>query len=113
MLLSGQCKIAVMAPMEKSYYMITWRLAFFELLKSLNHDNVAALDEPQLERLLIAITQGGFGADPIIETVQVKERFLEFICQDLDIELPRAVDAFDEYFELIEPDFFIDLDEAS
>ena|SRR5437763_1655046 len=101
-----------MAPMEKSYYLISWRNAFFELLKSLGHESVAAFDEPQLERLLIAISQGGFGADVVDNIVQVKERFLEFSCQEYDIELPRTVDTFDQYFELIEPDFFIDLDEA-
>src|ERR1041385_2188166 len=101
-----------MAPMEKSYYLITWRLAFFDLLKSVGNESVAAYDEPQLERLLIAITQGGFGQDVVNNTVQVKERFLQYACQDYDIELPLNVETFDQYFELIEPDFFIDLDEA-
>jgi hypothetical protein len=98
--------------MEKSYYLITWREAFFELLKSANNPAVAAMDELQLERLLIAISQGGFGQDVVDEIVQVKERFLEFTCQEYDIDLPRTVETFDRYFELIVPDYFIDLDEG-
>ena len=98
--------------MEKSYYLITWRPAFFELLKSTDKQNVASLDEPQLERLLVAIAQGGFGQDVVDNIAQVKERFLEFTCQEYDIDLPRTVETFDLYFELIEPDYFIDLDEA-
>src|SRR5437868_8915906 len=98
--------------MEKSYYLINWRLAFFQLLREAAHESVAALDEPQLERVLVAIAQGGFGQDVVDNIVQVKERFLEFACQEYDIDLPRTVETFDIYFELIEPDYFIDLDEA-
>jgi hypothetical protein len=101
-----------MAPMEKTYYLITWRENFFELLKSSGSDSVAGMEEPQLERLLIGITQGGFGQDIVDDTIQVKERFLEFACQEYDIDLPRTVETFDEYFELLEPDYFVDLDEA-
>jgi hypothetical protein len=97
--------------MEKSYYLITWRVSFFELLKSANNPSVAALDEPQLEHLLVAIAQGGFGQDVVDNIVQVKEHFLEFTCREYDIDLPRTVETFDHYFELIEPDYFIDLDE--
>ncbi len=100
-----------MAAMEKSYYLICWRRAFFELLKSKGDASVAGMDEPQLERLLVAISQGGFGQDVVDNIAQVKERFIEFTCQEHDIDLPRAVETFDQYFELIEPDFFIDLDE--
>ncbi len=98
--------------MEKTYYLITWRENFFELLKSSGSDSVAGMEEPQLERLLIGITQGGFGQDIVDDTIQVKERFLEFACQEYDIDLPRTVETFDEYFELLEPDYFVDLDEA-
>lgn len=100
-----------MAPMAKSYYLITWQLSFFELLRSLDHPSVSGLAQPQLERTLVAISQGGFGQDPLQEMAQVKERFVEFICQDYDIDLPRSLDTFDQYFELIEPDLFVDLDE--
>ncbi|MEW6731336.1 MAG: hypothetical protein AB1489_08355 [Acidobacteriota bacterium] len=99
--------------MEKSYYLISWKESFFELLKSLNHPSVIALNEPQLERLLVAIAQGGFGQDVVDNIIQVKERFLEFTCQEYDIDLPRTIEVFDHYFELIEPDYFIDLDEAN
>lgn len=98
--------------MEKSYYLVTWRMVFFELLKSTGNAAVAAAgDEPQLERLLVAIAQGGFGQDVVDDIVQVKERFLEFACAEYDLDLPRTVEIFDKYFELVEPDFFIDLDE--
>ena len=98
--------------MEKSYYLITWRTAFFDLLKSAGSESVAAMDEPQLERLLVGISQGGFGQDVVDNILQVKERFIDFTCREYDLDLPRTVDAFDRYFELIEPDYFIDLDEA-
>jgi hypothetical protein len=101
-----------MGPMEKSYYLISWRPAFFNLLKSLGHESVAAFEQTQIERLLVAISQGGFGQDVIDNATQVKERFLAVVCDDYDLELPRDVATFDQYFELIEPDFFIDLDEA-
>lgn len=101
-----------MAPMEKTYYLITWRLSFFELLKANNSPSVANLDESQLEKLLVGVTQGGFGQDVVPDdTIHVKERFLEYACQEYDIDLPRTVETFDEYFELIEPDYFVDLDE--
>jgi hypothetical protein len=98
--------------MEKSYYLITWQPAFFELLRAANNPGVEALDEPQLECLLVAISQGGFGQGVVDDITQVKERFLEFTCQEYDIDLPRTVETFDRYFELIEPDYFIDLDEG-
>lgn len=97
--------------MKKSYYLISWKLDFYHFLKESGSPNVADMDEPQLERLLIGINQGGFGQDSLQEIIQVKERFLEFACQEYDIELPRTIEAFDNYFELIEPDYFIDLDE--
>ncbi|MBI4855039.1 MAG: hypothetical protein HY819_24830 [Acidobacteria bacterium] len=102
----------IMAPMEKSYYLITWRESFFNLLKTNKNPLVIEMDEPQLERLLIAITQGGFGQDVSPDdTIQVKERFLEFACREYDVDFPRTIETFDEYFELVEPDYFLDLDE--
>jgi hypothetical protein len=101
-----------MAPMEKSYYLITWRESFFDLLKSNKNPLVATMDEPQLERLLVATTQGGFGQDVSPDdTIQVKIRFLEFACREYDVDFARTLETFDEYFELIEPDYFLDLDE--
>lgn len=101
-----------MAPMEKSYYLITWRESFFKLLKTNQNPLVEGLEEPQLERLLVAITQGGFGQDVSPDdTIQVKERFLEVACKEYDVDLPRTLETFEEYFELVEPDYFLDLDE--
>src|SRR5437762_1442438 len=96
--------------MEKSYYLISWRPSFFDLLKSTG--NTSALDEPQLERLLVSISQGGFGQGVVDDITQVKERFLEFLFQEYDIDLPRTIETFDNYFELLEPDYHIDLDEV-
>ncbi len=107
------CKIVAMAPMEKNYYIITWRLAFFELLRASNHPSVDGLDEPQLEKILVAITQGGFRQDGMDDTVPVKERFINFACQEYDLDLSPTVETFNEYFELVEPDYFVDLDEES
>jgi hypothetical protein len=100
-----------MAPMEKSYYLITWQPAFLQLLQSLGHESVREFPDPPLEQVLVAITQGGFGQDTNKELWQVKARFLEFVCQDYDLELSRSAETFDQYFLITEPDLFIDLDE--
>ncbi|MCS6883911.1 MAG: hypothetical protein RMM17_11455 [Acidobacteriota bacterium] len=92
--------------MEKGYYFITWKPAFLSLVKS-------DQEEAACEKLIVSISQGGFGQDVVDEVVQVKQRFMDFACQEYGVELPRTADCFDEYFELVEADYFVDLDEYS
>jgi hypothetical protein len=87
--------------MEKSYYVVTYKPAYFELQGM----------QPGLQRLIIAITQGGFGQDVIDDQRQAKERFLEYLFAADGIDLPRSADVFDQYFQLEPADDLIDLDE--
>jgi hypothetical protein len=93
--------------MEKSYYVVTYKPAYLELLQEKSSET----DEPPPERLIISITQGGFGQDIVDDERQVKERFLEYLFYSSDIDLPRSSEAFDRYFELEQADEMIDLDE--
>lgn len=93
--------------MEKSYYVITHKPAYLELLQGRSGES----DGPPPQRLIISITQGGFGQDIIDDERQAKERFLEYLFYSSDIDLPRSAEAFDQYFELEQADDLIDLDE--
>lgn len=93
--------------MQRSYYLVIWKSAFVDLLR----ERVLVEGEPQLEQIIVGLSQGGFGQDVIDERLQVKERFLEFVCEEYGVDLPRTADDFDTYFELVEPDYYIDLDQ--
>ncbi len=95
--------------MEKSYYVVTCKPAYLELLRATG--TAGDGDEPVSKRLIITITQGGFGQDVIDDERQAKERFLEHLFYSSDIDLPRSAESFDQYFELEEAGEFIDLDE--
>lgn len=99
--------------MEKSYYVVTIKPAYLELLR--NQSSITGTDAESEEvagqRLVVAITQGGFGQDMVDDERQAKERFLEHLFYSSDIDLPRAAEVFDQYFELEQADEFIDLDE--
>ena len=99
--------------MEKSFYVVTPKRSYAELVRDQTGRAEAATegDEALPERLVIAITQGGFGQDVIDDDRQAKERFLEYLFQDRSIDLPRSEDAFDQYFDLHRADEFIDLDD--
>ena len=92
--------------MEKSYYVVTFKPAYLELLREQAEESD---DRPQ--RLIVAITQGGFGQDVVDDERQAKERFLEHLFYASGIDLPRSEEAFDKYFELEQADEMIDLDE--
>lgn len=101
--------------MEKSYYVVGYKPAYLELERANiargDADGPLDGDEPVAERVVVAVTQGGFGQDVIDDERQVKERFLEYLFYARGIDLPRSVEAFDHYFELEPADEFIDLDE--
>ena len=100
--------------MEKSYYVVTYKPAYLDLLhaKSKPLDSTALDDdEPMDERVIISITQGGFGQDIVDDERQAKERFLEYLFYSDDVDLPRSAEVFDQYFELEQAGELIDLDE--
>jgi len=98
--------------MEKSYYVVTYKPAYLELVRERGaRAGSNDLDEPAFERVVLAITQGGFGQDIVDDERQVKERFIEYLFYSSDIDLPRSAESFDQYFGLEPVDEFVDLDE--
>lgn len=99
--------------MEKSYYVITFRPDFARLLrsKSEGRPEVEGDREDDARRVLVSITQGGFGQDVVDDLLQVKERFLEYLFSVEGIDLPRSADVFDSYFAIERAEELIDLDE--
>lgn len=94
--------------MEKSHYVVSFKPAYTELLRAAGTE----ADEPPPERLIVAITQGGFGQDIVDDERQAKERFLEHLFHTRGIDLPRSPEVFDQYFRLDRADEFVDLDQA-
>jgi len=99
--------------MEKSFYVVTSKTAYLELLRTNAPQPQPAGEDRDgpAHRMVIAITQGGFGQDVVDDERQTKERFLEYLFFSSDLDLPRTVEVFDQYFELEQADEFIDLDE--
>jgi len=101
--------------MEKSYYVVAYKAAYIDLLRAQAALSESATsiegDEPAPQRSVVALTQGGFGQDVIDDERQVKERFLEYLFHSSGVDLPRSAESFDNYFELVQVDEFIDLDE--
>jgi hypothetical protein len=100
--------------MEKAYYVVTYKPAYIDLLRAKfaqTDSTVTGGDEPAPQRLIISITQGGFGQDVVDDERQAKERFLEYLFYSDDIDLPRSAEVFDRYFEFEQADELIDLDE--
>jgi len=99
--------------MEKSYYIVTIKPAYLELLR--NQSSIVGGetegDDLTGQKLIVSITQGGFGQDIVDDERQAKERFLEHLFYSSGIDLPRAAEVFDQYFELEAVDEMIDLDE--
>ncbi len=102
--------------MEKSFYVVTFKPAYVRLLRDRNPglEPSGEKDEPiEPQRMVVAITQGGFGQDVVDEERQVKERFLEYLFFSSDLDLARTPEVFDQYFELTQADEFVDLDEET
>ena len=97
--------------MEKSFYVVTYRPAYSEILRSKSSAPDVDADGLAAQRVVLGITQGGFGQDVVDDERQVKERFLEYLFFSSDIDLPRSAEVFDQYFELQQADEFVDLDE--
>jgi hypothetical protein len=96
--------------MEKAYFVVTYKPAYSDLLRQPDSSGTDG-DEPAPQRLIVSITQGGFGQDIVDDERQAKERFLEYLFYSDDIDLPRSAEVFDQYFEIEQADEFIDLDE--
>jgi hypothetical protein len=97
--------------MEKAYYVVTFKPAYLELQRGLTSQSAADAGETTTRRMIVTITQGGFGQDVVDDERQTKERFLEFLFFSSDLDLPRTAEVFDQYFEMEEADEFVDLDE--
>ena len=100
--------------MERAYYVVTFKPAYLELLRETATRFEAAGDEGEAtatQRMVVAITQGGFGQDVVDDERQTKERFLEYLFFSSDLDLPRTAEVFDQYFEVEQADEFVDLDE--
>lgn len=97
--------------MEKAYYVVTFKAAYFELLLARSASGDVAIAVEESNRVIISITQGGFGQDVVDDERQAKERFLEYLFYSSGVDLPRTVEVFDKYFELEQADEFVDLDE--
>ena len=98
--------------MEKSHYLVTYKASYQGLAK-MQADRPEPIDPEAFgsSRVVLEITQGGFGLDVVDDERQVKERFLEHLFFTAGIDLPRTPEAFDEYFELEAIDEVINLDE--
>ena len=100
--------------MEKSFYVVTFKAAYVSLLREKGSRAEAAGEEGEVienQRMIVAITQGGFGQDVVDEERQAKERFLEYLFFSSDLDLERTPEVFDQYFDLAQADEFVDLDE--
>lgn len=100
--------------MEKAYYVVTFKPAYLALLREMTpraEEPVDEGDEPATLRMIVAITQGGFGQDVVDDERQAKERFLEYLFFSSDLDLPRTAEVFDQYFAMEQADEFVDLDE--
>ena len=100
--------------MEKSHYLVTYKPSYAGLVKAqTDRSDSVDIDEFSASRVVVEITQGGFGLDVVDDERQVKERFLEHLFFTTGIDLPRTAEAFDEYFDLEPVDEFINLDEET
>ncbi|HXI90822.1 MAG TPA: hypothetical protein VNO24_12465 [Blastocatellia bacterium] len=99
--------------MEKAYYVVTFKPAYLELLRGMTTQSPADSEETTPQRMIVTITQGGFGQDVVDDERQAKERFLEFLFFSGDLDLPRTAEVFDKYFEMEQADEFVDLDEET
>jgi hypothetical protein len=99
--------------MEKSFYVVTFKPAYIELLrgKAFRSEAHEEGEEGGTQRVIVAITQGGFGQDVVDDERQAKERFLEYLFFSSDLDLARNAEVFDQYFEMEQADEFVDLDE--
>jgi hypothetical protein len=96
--------------MEKAYYFVIFKQEYLDLMREINPVDAEFEDGETAGRMIIAITQGGFGQDIIDDERQAKERFLEYLFSSSDIDLPRTSEVFDQYFEIDRADEFVDLD---
>jgi hypothetical protein len=100
--------------MERFYYVVTFKPAYLELLRGTAHQEpVSDENEAGLQRMVVALTQGGFGQDVVDDERQVKERFLQYLFFASDLDIPRTAEVFDRYFEIDQAEEFVDLDEEN
>lgn len=96
--------------MNKAYYIISWKPQYLALLVSVGVDETLS-SESSPERIIVAISQGGFAEGVLDSCGQAKVKFLENEFSFRGLDLPRTEETFDQYFTLEEPTCFLDLDE--
>lgn len=101
--------------MERAYFVVTFKPAYLRLLRETSTCVESAADEVEAttQRMVVAITQGGFGQDVVDDERQAKERFLEYLFFSSDLDLPRTAEVFDQYFHLEQAAEFVDLDDEN
>ena len=97
--------------MEKAYYVVTFKPEYFALIGATDNSSTSNDDAPESRRMIVAITQGGFGQDIVDDERQLKERLMEYLFVSDDLDLPRTAEVFDRYFEIEQADEFVDLDQ--
>jgi hypothetical protein len=96
--------------MEKSFYVVTFKPAYAELVRS-RSDALADEADINTQPVIVALTQGGFGQDIVDDERQAKERFLEYLFSSSGVDLQRTAEVFDQYFQLEQASEFVNLDE--
>src|SRR5262249_372862 len=96
--------------MEKAYDVVTFKREYFALMGGADSSSGSNIDELDSRRMIVAITQGGFGQDIVDDERQLKERLMEYLFVSDDLDLPRTAEVFDRYFEIQHADEFVDLD---
>jgi hypothetical protein len=97
--------------MEKAYYVVTFKPEYFELIGATDNSSTSNDADPESRRMIVSITQGGFGQDIVDDERQLKERLMEYLFVSDDLDLPRTAEVFDRYFEIEHADEFVDLDQ--
>jgi hypothetical protein len=100
--------------MEKSFYVVTVKPSYLKLTRGKTgraETPANEADNAAPQRMIVALTQGGFGQDVVDEERQIKERFLEYLFVSSDVDLTRTEDVFDNYFELEQAAEYVDLDD--
>jgi hypothetical protein len=80
---------------------VTWRPAYAELVGA---------PEGAVERVVVAIPEGGFAQDVADFRRVVKERFLEAEFDYQGVDLDRTEEVFDRYFEIEPVDQLVELE---
>lgn len=88
----------------ESVYIITWKPEYLRLTNQVEEANY---------RVVVRLSQGGFGEGVSDFVKQVKERYLAYEFAISMVDLPISEETFDRFFTIDEARDVIDLDEES